>query len=113
LEKPELSNADRDRIRKSAQIKVRLEAVLQSIIPEVAEDEVDSLSHDLADLWDIGQQHAKRIDRVVQLKGLDGRRELDEILSDLLYGDITELEYHIESLKKTLPKIIERLTSET
>ncbi|MFY9559948.1 MAG: hypothetical protein WAQ52_06925 [Terriglobales bacterium] len=113
MDKPELSSEDRERIRKSAQLKVKLEKVLEAVIPSATDDEVDSLSHDLTDLWDLAQQHNEKIAEVLLLGGPEHQQKLDEILSDLLYGDVTELEYHIESLKKTLPKIIERLSSET
>lgn len=112
MEKPELSSADRDRVQKSADLMVKLEKALSSIMPAANEDEIGSLSHDLADLWSLAQQHTARIERILRLP-VDSRSELDELLSDLLYGDITELEYHLESLKKSLPGIIENLSTKS
>jgi hypothetical protein len=50
LDKPELSSEDLERIRKIAELKLKLERVLEAIIPSANEEEVDSLSHDIADL---------------------------------------------------------------
>lgn len=85
MDKPELSSADRERIQNSAQLKVKLETVLQVVLQSATGDEIDSLSHDLADFWDLGQQHNERIARILSFKGLENRYELDEILSELLY----------------------------
>jgi hypothetical protein len=73
---------------------------------------VDSLSLDLADVLDVLYKHAERVQSILQLKGEQDRQKLDEFLSDLLYGDIAELEYHIESLKNTLPVILKRLSDQ-
>ncbi len=110
MAEPELSNEDRDRIGESVQIKAKLESVLRTMIPSATEHQIDTLSHDLADLWDLSQQHTRNIAKILHLTEEDGRRNLDEILSDVLYGHVQELEYHAASLKSTLPGIIEYLS---
>ena len=107
--KYELNKEDLERVHKSAQVKVDLEKVLESVVPSLGEDQVDALSHDLADVLDVLHKHAERVQNILQLKGEQDRQQLDDFLSDLLYGDITELEYHIDSLKNTLPEILRQL----
>ena len=106
----ELSKIELDRIGDSTKLKRRLEKILASRVPSLTGDQLDSLSHDLTDLLDIMHHHADRIRHILELENSKEAQKLDEYLSDLLYGDITELEYHVNSLKTSLPGVLKLLS---
>jgi hypothetical protein len=97
----------------SAQLKLQLEKIFRALLPNATEDEIDAVSHDLADWWEIGQRHARRIEAIIQAAALTDRKEVAEQLSDLQYGDLSaEVPWHIESMQKYLTNIIEQLENE-
>ena len=105
-----LSEEDRKRVAEIAKLMNELVIVLKAVMPEASGDEVGTLAHNLADYWDICRHQHDRVSKILTMRGPGDRKVLADELADLIYGDIDgELPYHLESMRETLPKIIERL----
>jgi hypothetical protein len=105
-----LTPEEHKRVAEIAEKMHSLGDVIKKVAPDLGDEECGTLSHNLADLWDIARKHCERVDAILKLKGPDDRKKLGELLDDLFYGDIEgELPYHLESMRETLPAIIERL----
>jgi len=105
-----LSEEDRKRVAEIAGLINELVTVLKAVMPEASGDEVGTLAHNLADYWDIFRRHHDRVSKILTMRGAADRKVLADELADLIYGDIDgELPYHLESMRETIPKIIERL----
>jgi flagellin-specific chaperone FliS len=87
----------------------RLVRIFQGVIPAISGDEAGTLAHDLSDLYDLSRAHQERVDRILQLGNVEQREELNDLLSDLLYGDLFELKYHVESLDTSLSAVVKHL----
>ena len=108
-----LSADDLQRIRRSVETEQDLVSVLKLVMPSFSEDEIGELAHDLADFWELAVKHHQRIQRILKMTGPDDRRQLGAMLADLFYADVDiELRYHLESMRKRFPKLIERLEAD-
>jgi hypothetical protein len=107
-----LGAEEHERIRRSVEIEREVFAVLRKVMPDASDDEVGDAAHDLADLWELALKHQQRVETLLKLTGADDRQKLADLLTDLFYCDVDiELRYHLESMKKVLPKLIEKLES--
>jgi hypothetical protein len=84
--------------------------VIKKVMPDLDDEECGTLAHNLADVWGIARNHCERVETILKLQGPDDSKILGGLLEDLFYGDMEgELPYHLESMRETLPAIIERL----
>ena len=50
------------------------------------------------------------LDAILQMTGSEHRQALADLLNDLFYCDVDiELRFHLDSMRKVLPKLIEKL----
>jgi len=91
----------------------KLVRVFQGMIPAIAGDEAGTLAHDLSDLYDLSRAHQHRVEWILQLGNVEHRQELNDLLSDLLHGDLFELKYHVESLDSSLSAVVKHLDPES
>jgi len=81
-------------------------------MPEASQDFLAGIAVDLADFWEIGEAHRVRLTTMLKLHGQRDRKRLAKLLTELYYRDVNaHLSYHVKSMGKTLPKVIERLES--
>ena len=90
---------------------VALSQVLKKVMPTAGEDLIATVAHDISDVWKIAENHRARVEKILKMQSVADQDELSELFEDLCYGDARELMYHIESMEKTLPGIIETLGS--
>ena len=108
-----LSPEDRERIRRSVEVEQQLVVALRSVMPGASEDEVGNLAHDLADFWELAVKHHQRVQQILKMTSPEDRHRLGDLLADLFYADVDiELRYHLEMMRKTFPKLIEKLESD-
>jgi hypothetical protein len=101
---------EHERIRRSVETERALFTTLRKVMPDATDDEVGDAAHDLADLWELAVKHQQRVDAILQMTGAEHRQALADLLNDLLYCDVDiELRFHLESMRKVLPKLIEKL----
>jgi hypothetical protein len=101
---------EHERIRRSVETERALFATLRKVMPDASDDEVGDAAHDLADLWELSVKHQQRVDAILQMTGGEHRQALADQLNDLFYCDVDiELRYHLESMRRVLPKLIEKL----
>jgi hypothetical protein len=101
---------ENERIRRSVETERALFETLRKVMPDASDDEVGDAAHDLADLWELSVKHQQRVDAILRMTGSEHRRALADLLNDLFYCDVDiELRYHLESMRKVLPKLIEKL----
>ena len=101
---------EHERIRRSVETERALFETFRKVMPDASDDEVGDAAHDLADLWELSIKHQQRVDAILQMTGAENRQALADLLNDLFYCDVDiELRYHLESMKKVLPKLIEKL----
>ena len=101
---------EHERIRRSVETERALFDALRKVMPDASDDEVGDAAHDLADLWELGVKHQQRVDAILRMTGSEHRRALADLLNDLFYCDVDiELRYHLDSMRKVLPKLIEKL----
>jgi len=101
---------EHERIRRSVETERALFETLRKVMPDASDDEIGNAAHDLADLWELAVKHLQRVDAILQMTGGEHRQALADLLNDLFYCDVDiELRYHLESMRKVLPKLIEKL----
>ena len=101
---------EHERIRRSVETERGLFETLRKVMPDASDDEVGDAAHDLADLWELCVKHQQRVEAILQMTGGEHRQALADMLNDLFYCDVDiELRYHLESMRKVLPKLIEKL----
>jgi len=107
-----LSGDDRERIKRSVETEQALVEVLTSVMTNASDDEIGDLAHDLADFWELAVKHHQRVQQILKMSGPEDRRQLAALLADLYYADVgIELRFHLESMRKRFPKLIEKLES--
>lgn len=107
-----LSADDRERIKRSVETEQALVGVLNAVMTGASEDEVGDLAHDLADMWELAVKHHQRVQAILKMTGPADRRQLAALLADLFYADVDiELRFHLDSMRKRFPRLIEKLES--
>ena len=107
-----LSADDRERIKRSVETEQALVEVLNAVMSGATEDEVGDLAHDLADLWELAVKHHQRIQQIPKMTGPGDRQQLAALMADLYYADVDiELRFHLDSMRKRFPRLIEKLES--
>lgn len=88
----------------------RIRKVLEAICPDLSPNTITTVCVDLGDFWEIRERHRQRVREIERMSKRSDRRRLARLLTDLCYTDlIAHLPYHTRSMKRTLPRVIERL----
>lgn len=98
-------HTDRDLIRKNVKRSQRLFRVLKAASPRSSEDLLSGIAVDLADFWDIGKEHQKRVAELRGMRFPRDRRRFIDMLAELEVGLVTHAEYHVKTLKRHLARL--------
>lgn len=101
---------DQTLIRRNVRLSARLCNVLGAASPNSTVDLVSGIAVDLADFWEIGEEHRQRVKKLLNMKFPKDRKRLEEMLYELDIRLVMHAEWHAKHLKKRLAKFKHDLT---
>lgn len=96
---------DRRMIRKVVNLSRRLNAVLSAASPRSTKDLISGVAVDLSDLWEVGQEHERRIAKLLKMRFPRDKARLEDMLYDFEIRLIYHAEWHLRHLKKRLAQL--------
>jgi hypothetical protein len=100
-----LSQIDQDLIRKNKKLSSELFKVLAVASPKSAVDLISGLAVDLADFWEIGEEHRQRIRELRNMRFPRDRQRFENMLYDLQIRLVWHAEWHAKHLKRRLEQL--------
>lgn len=84
----------------------RLLAQLQAASPKSSPALVSEIAIDLGDLVSVAQNHTSDVRRLLKMTFPKDQGEFQELLARLEVNLLFECEWHLKSLKRSLPKLV-------
>ena len=97
-------------IERSRRMTARIRAKLRSLSPDISEEPLTAFSVDVVDLLEVGEAHHYFLKQLLSLKPPRDDRRLESLL--ITWVDVELLlhaNWHLNSLKKVMPKIYRKL----
>jgi hypothetical protein len=95
---------DRPLVRKTVRLSARLRKVFTAASPTSTADLVSGIAVDLADFWEIGVEHQRRIQELLNMKFPKDAKRLEDMLYEFDIRLVMHAEWHAKHLKRLLAK---------
>lgn len=94
--------ANRSLIRRNTKLSARLRKVLAAASPESSLNLISGIAVDLADFWEIGEEHRRRIKQLLNMQFPKDKKRFANMLYDFEIRLVIHAEWHAKHLKKFL-----------
>jgi hypothetical protein len=93
---------NRSRIRRNVKLSARLRKVLAAASPSSTMNLISGIAVDLADFWEIGEEHRRRIKQLLNMQFPKDKKRFENMLYDFEIRLVIHAEWHAKHLKKFL-----------
>jgi hypothetical protein len=93
---------NRSLIRRNTRLSARLRKVLAAASPESSVNLISGIAVDLADFWEIGDEHRRRIKQLLNMQFPKDKKRFENMLYDFEIRLVIHAEWHAKHLKKFL-----------
>jgi hypothetical protein len=97
-------------LHKNARLSAKLRKILTAASPESKLDLVSGIAVDLADFWEIGEEHQRRVKKLLNMRFPKDKKHLEDMLYEFDVHLVIHAEWHAKHLKKLLKKFRQDLS---
>ena len=101
---------NRNLIDRNIRLSARLRKVLMAASPESSKNLISGIAVDLADFWEIGDEHRRRIKQLLSMQFPKDKKRFEDMLYDFEIRLVIHAEWHAKHLKKFLAAFKKDLT---
>jgi hypothetical protein len=98
-------NIDKNAIRQNLKRSNSLLKILSTASPKSSKDLLSGIAVDLADFWDIANEHQRRVAEMSKMRFPKDKRRFENMLYELEIGLVIHAEYHAKFLKRRLSRL--------
>lgn len=99
-----MNKSEKARARRNVRRAHDLRLLLQANAPKCPERVASAIAVDLADLVEVAAEHQQHVRQLLSLKSTRRKSRLGTLLAQIDVNLLFHANYHIESLRKNLPK---------
>ena len=100
----------KDKIKDNVRTAGKLRELLQEIAPNCPTEVVSAVAVDLADLATVASEHRLHVKQILELAEPITKSQIEDILAKVKGNLLFEAQFHLDSLKKNLPKMTRSIT---
>lgn len=96
---------DKTLTRRVVSLSHELNLVLSAASPKSKKDLISGVAVDLSDLWEIGEEHKRRIAKLLNMQFPKDKKRLEDMLYDFDIRLIYHAQWHLRLLKRRLARL--------
>jgi hypothetical protein len=98
-------------IAKNGKLARRLSESLKTASPNSSEDLITGIAVDLADFWEIGEEHKRVLKKLLRMRFPKDKKRFENVLCEIDIRLVLHAEWHARALKIRLKKLRQDLSA--